>query len=163
MAISKSKLSKIKVLALDFDGVFTDNKVIVDQNGVEHVICSRADGIGISNIKKKGIIVYIVSSEVNNVVKKRAKKLEIDCFHGVKDKGVVLEKVSKSHNIKPENILFLGNDINDIPAFDYAGISVGVNDSHPGINSHIDFKLSKNGGDGAVRELCDLIIEGFDG
>jgi len=162
MHIPESEILEIKLVALDFDGVFTDNNVIVDENGKESVVCSRADGIGLSLLKQRGFQIYIVSSEHNPVVKQRAKKLDINCLQGIREKDKALEDLCKLHNIQMKNILFLGNDINDIPAFKCAGLAIGVDDSHPNTYEYLNFRLSKKGGDAAVRELCDLILDTID-
>ena len=83
---------KIKLLVYDFDGVMTDNRVLVDQHGVESVMVSRGDGYGISRIKELGIKQVIISTETNEVVKRRAEKLKIDVIHGVEDKKTILRK-----------------------------------------------------------------------
>ena len=130
-------LSDLKFIAFDFDGVFTDNSVYVDENGVESVRCSRFDGIGLEKLKKLNIELAILSSETNPLVLKRAKKLNINCQNSIKDKAAELEK--------------------NISRLKIAQHSVAVADCHPDIDKYIDFKLSKSGGHGAVRELCDLI------
>ena len=150
-------LSDLKFIAFDFDGVFTDNSVYVDENGVESVRCSRFDGIGLEKLKKLNIELAILSSETNPLVLKRAKKLNINCQNSIKDKAAELEKNISRLKITKKNVMFVGNDINDIPAFKIAQHSVAVADCHPDIDKYIDFKLSKSGGHGAVRELCDLI------
>jgi 3-deoxy-D-manno-octulosonate 8-phosphate phosphatase (KDO 8-P phosphatase) len=148
---------QIKLLALDFDGVLTNNHVWITEDGIESVRCNRSDGIGLSRIKKLGIQIYIISTEENKVVTKRANKLKVPAIQGVEDKKAVILKLSNDLNISLKNIAFLGNDINDIPAFEVVGIPMGVADSFEEINSKIIFKTQKNGGEGAVREVCDLI------
>lgn len=150
-------MKSIKLIAFDFDGVFTDNKVIFSEKGIESVTCYRSDGIGLSRLKELGIKLVILSSETNPVVSLRSKKLKIQCFQSLNDKSKVLFKLSKKYNIKPKNIMYVGNDINDISAFKFVGIPVGVADSYPEIESFVLFKTKKKGGEGAVREICDLV------
>ena len=149
--------SNVKIVILDFDGVLTDNYVYINQLGVETVRCYRSDGIGISNLKKLGVKFFIVSTESNIVVKERAKKLKIDCYYNVGDKDKVVREISINTKINLENILFIGNDINDIPALKIVGFPCAVNDCFYEIEKHVVFKTNKSGGLGAVRELCDLI------
>jgi YrbI family 3-deoxy-D-manno-octulosonate 8-phosphate phosphatase len=150
-------LKKIKFIAFDFDGVFTDNKVFVDETGHEMVRCSRLDGIGIARLNKIGVKSIIISSEKNHVVQARANKLKIECFNNIQDKRSIFLDYCKSLNIDPLHSAFVGNDINDIEVLKVAGISIGVKDCMPEIEEYLDFKLSRKGGDGAVREICDLI------
>tara|TARA_B100000989_G_C19533044_1_gene471424 strand:- start:10379 stop:10873 length:495 start_codon:yes stop_codon:yes gene_type:complete len=153
----KSKLKNIKCIFLDFDGVFTDNHVYVNEDGTESVRCNRSDGIGIELLKKKKFLIYIISSEKNKVVSERAKKLKINCFRNVTDKGKKISELLKRNKLKKEDSLFLGNDINDLEAFKEVNIKVAVNDCHPSLDKIVNFKTKKNGGNGAVRELCDIM------
>ncbi len=149
---------KIKLVIFDFDGVFTDNSVFVSQDGVETVKCNRSDGLGISRLKSLNIPCYIISSESNIVVSKRAKKLKIPVFQNVKDKAMTLTSLCNKLKINLENTMFVGNDINDIPALKIVGFPVAVFDAYDEILSHIVYKTKKAGGDGAVREICDIIF-----
>ena len=149
--------SNVEVIILDFDGVLTDNYVYINENGVESVRCYRSDGIGISNLKKIGVKFFIVSTEKNIVVRERAKKLKIECYYNVKDKEKVVREISTKTKIDLNNILFIGNDINDIPALKIVGFPCAVKDCFFDIEKYIVFKTNKLGGLGAVRELCDII------
>jgi len=150
--------SNIKILFLDFDGVLTDNFVYVSEEGVENVRCYRSDGIGISNLVKSGIRVVIVSTESNNVVLKRAEKLKIPAFNAIKDKARIVIEYSKKLKVELKDVAFLGNDINDIDALKIVGHPFGVFDCFPEFFDIIIYKTKKRGGEGAVRELCDLIL-----
>ena len=150
-------LKSIKLIGFDFDGVFTDNTVYTQEDGSESVRCWRSDGLGLSKIKSLGIKIYIISTEINPVVSMRAQKLDIPCLQNIENKADALIGLSKKLNISLENSAFVGNDINDIPAFEIVGISIGVADSHESIDPFIDYKLNTAGGYGAVREICDLI------
>ena len=150
-------LTKIELVAFDFDGVFTNNTVQVNQEGVESVQCWRSDGLGISRLHSVGVRTLIVSSEVNPVVGVRAAKLDIDCKQGIQDKSLAILEVCRAFNISPKYAVFVGNDINDIPAFKAVGIPVAVADAYPAILPFVCHQTLKPGGYGAVRELCDLI------
>lgn len=153
----KPTLMNIKFVAFDFDGVFTDNSVWISERGEETVRCSRSDGLGLSRLKKLGIETCIISSEKNPVVTVRARKLGIDCRQGVDDKALELGRICKERRIEPRNLMFLGNDINDIPAFKFVEVPLGVADAHPDINPFVIAFTGASGGQGAVRELCDFI------
>lgn len=155
------KFNKIKTVVFDFDGVFTDNRVNVDENGTESVSCFKSDGIGIARIKKLGINVYIVSTETNKVVTARAKKLNIKCFQNIEAKDLIVKEISKNSKVPLDQICFLGNDINDLPALKIVGFPMGVNDSFLEIETYIKYKTKNKGGHGAVRELCDLIYNSY--
>jgi 3-deoxy-D-manno-octulosonate 8-phosphate phosphatase (KDO 8-P phosphatase) len=149
----------IELLILDFDGVFTDNSVLIDENGMEYVRCTRADGIGLEKLVKTGVKVFILSTEVNNIVHARAKKLNLKAYNGIKDKGEFIRNFLHKEKINKENVMFVGNDINDIPAFKEVGVRVGVSDCSPDIEEIIHFKTKSKGGYGAVREICDILIQ----
>jgi 3-deoxy-D-manno-octulosonate 8-phosphate phosphatase (KDO 8-P phosphatase) len=155
--IENQILKAVQLVAFDFDGVFTDNRVITSQDGTESVSCWRSDGIGISRLSKIGIKVVIISTETNPVVRMRAQKLKIQCYQAVEDKSEKILELCKIHNTSNINTMFVGNDINDIPAFKSVGIPVGVQDCYLEIEPYILFKTNKPGGYGAVREICDLI------
>ncbi|MBL8090138.1 MAG: acylneuraminate cytidylyltransferase [Anaerolineales bacterium] len=151
----------IKLIICDFDGVVTDNSVITDQDGKESVLASRSDSMHIKTLKEKGIDFMILSSEPNGVVQARAKKMGVESIHGIgmQDKGRVMREVLEKKNIKAENVIYVGNDLNDLPCFEIAGWSVAVADAYPEIIRAADFVLTKNGGHGAIRELCELILQ----
>jgi len=149
---------KIKAIFSDFDGVFTDNSVLIDQNGFEYVRCNRSDGIGISKVKFNKIYFCIISSEIVPIAKHRANKLSVDCFTGVEDKGKLIKSIQNNLKIKKSESVFIGNDINDLSAFKNVGLKIAVNDSYPEIKSASNYLLKSKGGYGAVREACEYIL-----
>ena len=151
-------LKKIELIIFDFDGVFTDNSVSISEGGLESVNCYRSDGLGISRLKSLGIPNYIISTESNKVVSVRAKKLNIPVFQNVKDKSEAVSSLCKKLRVSLENTMFVGNDINDIPALKIVGFPVAVSDAYDEIIPYVIFKTQKKGGKGAVREICDLIF-----
>lgn len=155
--INTKRLADIKLLILDFDGVFTDNTVYVTQDGIESVRCWRSDGLGLSRLRSAGVHILIISTELNPVVSVRAKKLKIPCMQGVEDKAAAIAETCKELNIDRSLTMFVGNDINDIPAFNVVGIPVAVADAHPETFRHVSHRTKTPGGYGAVREVCDLI------
>jgi 3-deoxy-D-manno-octulosonate 8-phosphate phosphatase (KDO 8-P phosphatase) len=141
----------------DFDGVMTDNRVIVLENGLEGIIANRADGLGVGLIKKTGIDQLIISTEANPVVLGRANKLKITCIHGCADKKTALINYCKDNGIELGRVLFVGNDINDLAAMEIVGLRVAPKDAHPKIIYQADIVTESKGGEGVIRELFDLI------
>ncbi|HEX5837846.1 MAG TPA: acylneuraminate cytidylyltransferase [Anaerolineales bacterium] len=156
----RSMPEKIELVICDFDGVITDNRVWVDQDGTEMVAAYRSDSVRVKELRAIGIDVMILSSEPNRVVEARARKMGVEAIHGIAlhDKGRVMREVLQQKNILAENVIFIGNDINDLPCFEVAGWSVAVADAFPDVIRAADYILSKPGGHGALREVCDLIL-----
>ncbi|MDX9701587.1 MAG: HAD hydrolase family protein [Candidatus Auribacterota bacterium] len=154
-----SQLRNIEMLVLDFDGVMTDNRVIVLQDGTEGVICNRSDGLGIAKIKQMGIPVIVISTETNPVVTARCNKLGLPCIQGCEHKLSALRIEAQKLGINLEQIAYLGNDVNDLECMQHVGFPACVNDAYPDVKKHSVFITRKNGGYGAVREFCDLLIE----
>jgi YrbI family 3-deoxy-D-manno-octulosonate 8-phosphate phosphatase len=150
-------LSTVRLIAFDFDGVFTDNTVYVSQDGVESVRCWRSDGLGLARLCSVGVQALIISTESNPVVSARAHKLKLPYKQGVEDKAFGILAACNELKIPPQQTMFVGNDINDIPAFQSIGIPVGVADAYPDIYPYILYRTQKPGGFGAVREICDLV------
>ena len=147
----------IELIVYDFDGVMTDNRVMVDQNGNESVMANRGDGYGVGMIRKLGVKQVILSTEVNPVVEMRAQKLNLEVIHGVSDKKQTLEKYCADINISLDRVMYLGNDLNDIDAMKCVGIKGAPKDAEPEILEIADWISEKSGGYGVVRELARLI------
>jgi YrbI family 3-deoxy-D-manno-octulosonate 8-phosphate phosphatase len=160
-AMKRPMPEKIELIICDFDGVITDNRVWVDQDGRETVAAYRSDSMRVKELRARGIEVMILSSERNPVVAARAKKMGVEAIHdvGLHEKGRVMREVLEQKNVKAENVIYIGNDVNDLPCFEVAGWSVAVADAYPEVIHAADFVLSKPGGHGALRELCDLILK----
>ena len=158
LSTSTDVLSSVRLIAFDFDGVFTDNTVYVDQNGIESVRCWRSDGLGLARLRDVGVHAFIISTETNPVVMMRAKKLHLPCSHGVTDKAAAILATCSQMEVDPCDTMFVGNDINDIPAFQVVGVPVGVADAYPEIHPYVRYRTQKPGGFGAVREICDLVV-----
>jgi N-acylneuraminate cytidylyltransferase len=149
----------IRLLVLDFDGVVTDNHVYVDDEGKEMVMAYRSDSIGVQALQKAGIQVIVLSSEMNPVVTARCRKMGISAVQGVLDKPVILQEYLHQQMIKNAQVVYLGNDINDTPCFPLVGCAVVVADAQPEAIRQADQVLTRNGGFGAVREMCDIILQ----
>ena len=158
MTIDQTVWAGIKLIAFDFDGVFTDNTVCVDQNGIEAVRCWRSDGLGLARLRNVGVQAFIISTEMNPIVTVRANKLKLPCKQGIEDKATAILTTCHKLDVAPEQTIFVGNDINDIPAFQVVGMPVAVADAYPEVFPHVKYRTEKPGGFGAVREICDLIF-----
>ncbi len=156
----RSMPGTIKLLVLDFDGVITDNRVWTDEHGREMVASSRSDSLRLKMLKEVGIETVILSSEPNPVVAARAQKMGIEAIHGVgvHGKGQALVELLDERKVEAESIIYVGNDINDLPCFEIAGWAVAVADAYDEVRRAADTILSNPGGRGALRELCDLIL-----
>jgi len=155
--MEKIDIGKVKLIVYDFDGVMTDNKVYVDQNGKETVQVNRADGLGVSEIKKLGIEQIIISTEANPVVSSRANKLGINCLQDIDNKKDTLIKYCKKNALDMKKVGYIGNDINDLEVMKIAGFTFCPSDAHNNIINITDHILKAKGGDGVVRELLDLL------
>jgi N-acylneuraminate cytidylyltransferase len=158
--VRRPRPETIKLIVSDFDGVFTDNRVWTDQHGKETVAGSRSDGLRIRDLNERGIEVVILSSEENPVVIARAKKLGIEAVHetDTRKKGEALKNLLARKKIDPAHVIFMGNDVNDLPCFEVAGWAVAVADSYPSVLRAADYVLQTPGGHGAPRELFDLVL-----
>jgi N-acylneuraminate cytidylyltransferase len=148
----------IKLLVLDFDGVLTDNRVWVNQDGVESVAANRSDSYGLGMLRKAGIESMVISKEANPVVAARCKKMNVPYLQSIDDKEKALKNLLAERKLDASQVVFIGNDVNDLPGFRVAGWSVAVADALPEVIREADYVLSNRGGHGAVRELCDLIL-----
>lgn len=153
----------LKAVLFDFDGVFTDNKVCVDEAGRESVRCDRSDGWGLAQLKKCGIKIAVLSTEDNPVVTARCNKLGIECRQGLGEKKYeALVNWCAENGINLDETVFVGNDANDVECLNAAGCGVVPADAYPEAIAMSDHVLSRNGGDGAVRELCEMVMETLD-
>ena len=154
-----TNFSKINLIVYDFDGVMTDNHVYLDQDGREMAMCHRGDGLGVGIIKKLGIQQVIISTETNPIVARRGEKLGIPVIHNVKDKAQALSDYCAENNKPLENVMYIGNDTNDLEAMKLAGVKGAPKDAEPEILAIADWVSSKNGGQGVIRELARELQE----
>jgi len=151
---------KPALIIYDFDGVMTNNKVIVDQNGIESVVCNRDDVWGVSMIRDAlKIHQFILSSESNPVVLQRAKKLNLSVFIGKIDKAESLKALIEKYEVVPEEILYVGNGLNDLEIMSKVGYAVCPADAHPEVQKICCKVLKSKGGDGVVLELYELLLD----
>jgi len=150
---------QVGLLVLDFDGVMTDNRVWVDGQGRESVAAHRGDGWGLARLREAGVEVVVLSTETDPVVAARCGKLGLPVLQGLADKGAALQDLLRDREMEPGRVVYLGNDVNDLPCFPLVGCAVVVADAHPAATAQADLVLGRAGGQGAVRELCDLLLE----
>jgi N-acylneuraminate cytidylyltransferase/3-deoxy-D-manno-octulosonate 8-phosphate phosphatase (KDO 8-P phosphatase) len=151
-------LDLIDAFVFDFDGVLTNNLVYLDENGNEIVSCNRADGLAFDVLRKLQKPSYILSTEKNPVVTARANKLKIPVLQGINNKVEALKEIANKEGFNLQNILYVGNDLNDYQVMKLCGFSVCPADSHPKIKEISDVVLKTNGGNGVVRELLEDVL-----
>lgn len=162
-------INSIHTIIFDFDGVFTDNKLWLNENGEEFVCCNRADGLGLDilrsfiNKQKLTLDCFILSKEKNLVVNQRAKKLKIKCYQGISNKlEFTMEYLEKRFGENKESIngvIYLGNDLNDLAVMKKVGFSIAPSNSHPAIKKIASAVLNTGGGEGFVRTFIEDFLE----
>ncbi len=151
-------LADIDLIVFDFDGVLTDNRVIVLEDGREGVVCNRADGLGFDMFRAADIPVLIISTERNAVVARRAEKLRTPVLLNVGDKKQTLVQHCRQADIDLSRVIFVGNDLNDLTVMASVGFPIAVADAHPAILATARTVLTSKGGDGAARELAENVL-----
>jgi 3-deoxy-D-manno-octulosonate 8-phosphate phosphatase (KDO 8-P phosphatase) len=151
---------KIKLLILDVDGVLTDGSIILDNHGNELKSFHVRDGHGIKMLMKAGIHVAIITGRQSKVVERRAHELGIkDVFQKCYDKKIAYDKLAQKYSLDNSEIAYMGDDIVDIPVLKRSGLSVVVADADRETKSFAQFITTKEGGRGAVREFCDILLQ----
>ncbi|WP_328873427.1 N-acylneuraminate cytidylyltransferase [Streptomyces sp. NBC_00287] len=148
----------IDAVVLDFDGTQTDDRVLIDTDGKEFVSVHRGDGLGIAALRKSGLKMLILSTEQNPVVAARARKLKIPVLHGIDRKDLALKQWCEEQGIAPERVLYVGNDVNDLPCFALVGWPVAVASAHDVVRGAARAVTTVPGGDGAIREIASWIL-----
>jgi len=154
-----ARFARVRFVAFDFDGVFTDNSVYTFEDGREAVRCSRYDGFGLDRLRRLGIGLAVISTEKNPVVAARCRKLRLDCLQACEDKVAALERLLTTRGVTWDAAAFVGNDVNDLPCLQRVGLPIVVRDAHPAVHDHALYRTRTPGGQGAVREICDLLAE----
>ncbi|MFG3170161.1 cytidylyltransferase domain-containing protein [Streptomyces sp. NPDC048200] len=148
----------IDAVVLDFDGTQTDDRVLIDSDGREFVSVHRGDGLGIAALRRSGLTMLILSTEQNPVVAARARKLKIPVLHGIDRKDLALKQWCEEQGIAPERVLYVGNDVNDLPCFALVGWPVAVASAHDVVRGAARAVTTVPGGDGAIREIASWIL-----
>ena len=156
---NKIIINEINAFIFDFDGVLTDNKVYLNQDGLEFVSCSRADGLAFDVLRELKKPTYILSTEKNSVVTARANKLKVPVLQGVNNKVKSIEKLSEKEGFDLRKALYVGNDLNDYYAMQLCGYTACPIDGHPRIKNMVDFVLNTDGGNGVIRELLEDVFK----
>lgn len=151
------RIRRVRVVAFDFDGVFTDNAVYVFEDGREAVRCSRSDGLGLRRLEAAGVTPVIVSTETNPVVTARSRKLAVRCVQGCDDKLAALSALLEELGVGLDRAAYVGNDINDLACLRAVALPIVVGDAWPEARDVAVHRTRRPGGHGAVREVCDLI------
>ena len=154
------KLSKIKLLVLDVDGVMTDGRIILNDGGDEIKAFDVKDGLGLKMLMSSGLEVAIITGRRSQVLAHRSRELGIEeVYQGVKDKSIVCQQLKKAKDLKKEQVCSLGDDIPDLAMFTASGLCIAVADAAKEVREAADFVTKNNGGFGAVREVCELILK----
>ncbi|HWM36411.1 MAG TPA: HAD hydrolase family protein, partial [Streptomyces sp.] len=148
----------VDAVVLDFDGTQTDDRVLIDSEGRELVAVHRGDGLGIAALRRDGLELLTLSTEVNPVVAARAVKLKIPVLHGIDRKDLALKQWCEEKGIAPERVLYVGNDVNDLPCFNLVGWPVAVAGAHDVVREAARAVTSTAGGAGAVREIASWLL-----
>ena len=154
MGIDKIKREEIDLIVYDFDGVMTDNRVIVMEDGTEGVMANRADGLGVNRFREMGLPQLILSTETNTVVEARGSKLGLKVISSCKDKELALRSYCEQNNYDLGRVVYVGNDINDIEVMKIVGFPVATADAHPKTKAVAKVITRSKGGEGVVRELA---------
>lgn len=146
---------RVDLVCYDFDGVMTDNRVLVDETGREAVQVNRADGMAVTALRKLGVPQIILSTETNPVVAARARKLQIPVLQGLEEKSEVLARHLGENGFDAAHTVFIGNDLNDLSAMRLVGLPVAPADAHPAIRSLAVFVTKAKGGEGVIRDFVE--------
>jgi 3-deoxy-D-manno-octulosonate 8-phosphate phosphatase (KDO 8-P phosphatase) len=153
-------LQAVKAVILDVDGVLTDGGIYYDPTGREIKRFHVADGLGIELLRQAGIRVVIMSGRVSEALTRRAAELRVtDCYQGVRDKKAQIEKLRQQWQLKAEELLYVGDDLNDLPAFEAVGVRVAVANADALLRSQAHYVTQATGGNGAVREVCEWLLK----
>jgi YrbI family 3-deoxy-D-manno-octulosonate 8-phosphate phosphatase len=150
--------TSVDAAVFDFDGTMTDDRVWISADGTEQVATHRGDGMGVAALRNSGLPMLILSSEVNNVVTARAKKLQIDCIHGVEDKSEALTQWCQDAGVDLTRVLYVGNDLNDLPCMRLVGWPIAVASAHDSVKAAAVLTTTTPGGYGAVREVASWLL-----
>ena len=158
--MDQAKANPFDLICYDFDGVMTDNRVYIMQDGTETVMVNRSDGLAVAALKRVKVTQIIMSTEENSVVKARAKKLNIPALQGLENKAEALQAYTFEARIDLARTAFIGNDVNDLSAMKLVGFPVAPSDAFPPILDIAKHVTRAPGGAGVIREFCDTFYPG---
>lgn len=161
--MSDDKLVKIRLVAFDVDGVFTDGRFYLSNAGVESKAFYTQDGFGVRQLLATGIDVVVISGRKSEAVEKRMSELGVThVIQGCGDKVAALDRIIADLGITPAECAYVGDDIPDLPLLNHVGVSVAVSNAVSELHQQCDISTSAAGGHGAVREVCDLVLAAQD-
>jgi YrbI family 3-deoxy-D-manno-octulosonate 8-phosphate phosphatase len=150
---------KVRLLCVDVDGVLTDAGMYYGPDGEVLKKFNTRDGMGLARVREAGVAVAIISGEDSAIVHARAAKLKIDdVFSGVSNKRGVVEELCQRQRLELDEVAFIGDDLNDLSALECVGLACAVSDAAEAVKAVAHYVTQRRGGDGAVREVCDLLI-----
>jgi 3-deoxy-D-manno-octulosonate 8-phosphate phosphatase (KDO 8-P phosphatase) len=159
-AVTPERWAKIKLLALDVDGVLTDGSLCFDESGSLLQTFHVRDGFALVAARREGLIIAWISGRASAVAEKRFAELQLHhCILACRDKAAAMRDLQAQHNLSPEECCFVGDDLPDLPAFSRCDIRVAVNDAVPEVRSRANYLTQERGGRGAVREVVELILD----
>ncbi|MEU2872442.1 acylneuraminate cytidylyltransferase [Streptomyces olivoreticuli] len=148
----------VDAVVMDFDGTQTDDRVLIDADGREIVAVHRGDGLGVAALRRAGLALLILSTEANPVVAARGRKLDVPVLHGIDRKDLALKQWCDERGVAPERVLYVGNDVNDLPCFGLVGWPVAVGNAHDAVRGAARAVTTAPGGSGALREIASWIL-----
>ena len=155
----KEKIKKIKLIATDVDGVLTDGGMYYSSKGDTLKKFQAVDGMAVSILKRNTIPTVIITKERNQIVKQWSSKMNVDrLFDGIKNKEKIIPKLCKLYNLSENNIVYIGDDVNDLEILKRVGFSITPKDGNLEVKKIVDYICKNNGGKGVLREICDLVI-----
>lgn len=156
------KKENIKMFIMDVDGTLTDGKIYISPRGEEFKAFNVQDGLGIKLLRERGIIPVIITGRNSEIVRIRAAELGIDeVYQGVDDKLAVYRGLKEKYSLADEEVAYIGDDLNDLPLINLAGLSFAVADAVQAVKEKVSFVTTRNGGEGAVREAIEVILQEF--
>jgi 3-deoxy-D-manno-octulosonate 8-phosphate phosphatase (KDO 8-P phosphatase) len=154
------RLKRVRLLAMDVDGVLTDGRVILVGESEESKQFHILDGLGVQLAMLGGLVVVWISGRKSAIVERRADELGVThLYQGVANKSTVIAELIARYNVNQSQIAYMGDDLNDLPAFSLAGVKFAPANAVAEIKGLADFVTERNGGEGAVREACDVILK----
>lgn len=157
-SVEPERLAAVRAVVFDFDGVMTDDRVLVMEDGTEAVLAHRGDGMGVQMLRRAGLTLLVLSREQNRVVAARARKLGVDVIQGCDDKPTALRAWAEAAGLDLADVAFVGNDLPDLGCLDIVGLAVCPADARPPVRGRCGWVLASDGGHGAVREMADAVL-----
>jgi 3-deoxy-D-manno-octulosonate 8-phosphate phosphatase (KDO 8-P phosphatase) len=155
-----ARFKNIKLLVLDVDGVMTDGGLIIGDDGQEYKVFHAHDGLGMKLLKSTGVQLAIITGRTSNIVKMRAEATGVTHFYqGAEDKLIAFKDLLKKTGFTAQQVAFMGDDVVDLPPMLHCGLALAVPNSPELVLNHAHYITNKNGGKGAVREVCELIMQ----